>query len=155
MKKYITTELNKENLYLLLLSYVLKKCDRFKTVIRADISSDEQTDDTLNQALNELQPFIISKTKGTEWSVNETSEGSVDIYTYQFNHKTLSILLSYTDDFTKWQAPNFFEDISFFRMNKNEYMLGVIGHENLLFWQLDELEYQALQNLGIELYLNQ
>lgn len=40
-------------------------------------------------------------------------------------------------------------------MNKNEYMLGVIGHENLLFWQLDELEYQVLQNLGIELYLNQ
>lgn len=154
MKKYLSSEMKRDNEYEALLNYLLQKCDRFETIIRTDIISDETTDDKLNQALNELQPFLVNKIQGTEWHVNEISEGSVEIYTYQFNRKKLSIFLSYTDCFTDWQAPNFFEDISFFRFNSNQYILGVIGHENLFFWQIDDAEYQDLQKLGIELYLN-
>lgn len=79
--------MKRDNEYEALLNYLLQNCDRFETIIRTDIISDETTDDKLNQALNELQPFLVSKIQGTEWHVNEISEGSVEIYTYQFNRK--------------------------------------------------------------------
>lgn len=97
---------------------------------------------------------MISQTKGTKWRVNEIAEGEVDIYIYQFNQKTLAILLACTNCFTDWQAPNFFEDLSFFNVHQEESLLGVIGHENMAFWQVNDSEYQELVALGVELYLN-
>lgn len=54
MKKYLSSEMKRDNEYEALLNYLLQKCDRFETIIRTDIISDETTDDKLNQALNEL-----------------------------------------------------------------------------------------------------
>lgn len=87
MKKYLSSEMKRDNEYEALLNYLLQNCDRFETIIRTDIISDETTDDKLNQALNELQPFLVNKIQGTEWHVNEISEGSVEIYSISLTAK--------------------------------------------------------------------
>ncbi|EOI06835.1 hypothetical protein UAY_00177 [Enterococcus moraviensis ATCC BAA-383] len=133
-----------------------QKCTFFEFCIRHDI--DFKGDNTYSyhkkayELISELNSFLITKIETNSWATSMViaREKVVEVYRFELNSDSLSILLNYSKSIGDWQGPNLPEDITFFQDEKM--WLGTVGHEKMSWWFLTDTECQEVRDRGIALF---
>lgn len=123
-----------------LLRFALEYCDKFVLVIRPTL---ELSDDA-KSALDKLSTFMHSSSEKSEWPGTELLLGTAKVNEYQFDIKSLDLLLSLSNNIYDWEQPFLPEDLALIRKDGLAF-LGSISHEKDAFLNLTEDERKLLK----------
>lgn len=114
-----------QNQYHRLLEFASNYCDTFQLVIRETIGLDESAE----QILKSLKPFLIKESAESEWLGTRLTDGSkAGVFLFTFSSETISLLKSASYSLFSWIQPKLPEDISLIRSDGKPFLVS-ISHE--------------------------
>lgn len=109
-------------------------------VVRPDLPRESSLDDILNEA----QPYLDSVDETSSWAGTELMNGStVSLYRYRVSTDFVRILLKACESLYEWIQPSRPEDIAF-RRPDGSLWLATIVHERDAYFELSATEREEL-----------
>ncbi len=128
-----------DNLYSQLLEIAQSKCKYALLVIRHTLPMDR----TARLALEQLTPFLISKTESNEWPGTILTNSTALIYKYNLETESIKVLRKLSTRLYDWKQPNLPEDLCFLKEDDSAW-LATTSHEADSYLFLTDQEYFQL-----------
>lgn len=140
MNIYNLSESLNEEYYRKILKIGLEYCGSFLFVIRPELT----IGNSIQEILEELDPFLIKKSKSSKWPGTELMDEKADVYSYNFNYMSYEILNRKANSFSMWNHPDFPEDLCLMRDNSIPWFVSV-SHENDGYFVLKKEEVGEIE----------
>jgi hypothetical protein len=127
--------------------FALDKSDYFILVKRFDMSCD----DTIDELLKKLEPYLINAYKQKSWANTELRDSSALVFYYHSCKECEPILLEYAVNMFDWQQPRLLEDLSFFKADNKLWVSNTAHEEELFMENVSNEEKNELRMMGIKL----
>lgn len=117
--------------YFCILDFCAKRASKFLLIVRDQLDLDASG----QQTIDELEPFLLDKQRGTEWPGTQLLGHEATLFRYEAREGALDVLKRKTNSFYGWQQPNLPEDLCFLR-ERDEPLWITIAHEEDCYCKL-------------------
>jgi hypothetical protein len=119
-----------------IIDFLFQKCTKFQFVIRDDGIYNLNLIDLILSQLNEK---LLFKKKVNKWHGTILTEDEAELYIFEFDNISKTILKKVANKFSDWNSPNLTEDLSFIREDESEFLTTII-HEKDAYFVINEDE---------------